>query len=330
MTAKVTDQDLSDYLALATDADVEAATDFALDLLERGVDSDTLISTLLVPAQLEVGRRWETNEWNVAQEHAATAVTDAVLAAVASSIASVRSGEGHLVVACAEGEYHTMPTRMATELLRSAGWKVTFIGPSTPAAHLRDFVASVNPSGVAVACSVPIFLAGARRTIDAVREVGVPAYAAGRGFGTDDYRARRLGADGWFASTTELVQWPRTDEAPPVPPEHLALEAARPDVVRRAFKELCARMPAVSQYNDDQLDRTREDFDYTLQFLSAAVLVEDDRLFDDYVDWALGLLEARNVPRPVLATSLECLLAALPRELDTARSLLNGAIKRLS
>ena len=330
MTAAVTDQDLSEYLALAAEADVEAATDFALDLLERGVDFDTLISGLLVPAQLEVGRRWETNEWNVAQEHAATAVTDAVLAALASSIASVRSGLGHLIVACAESEYHTMPTRMGAELLRSAGWKVTFIGPSTPAEHLRDFVASVRPSGVAVACSVPIFLAGARRTIDAVREVGVPAYAAGRGFGTDDYRARRLGADGWFANTSELVELPRTEEAPPVPPEHLALEAARPDVVDGAFKELCARVPAVAEYTDAQLARTREDFDYTLQFLSASVLVDDDRLFDDYVDWALGLLEARHVPRPVLATSFECLVTALPGDLATARSLLTGAVKRLT
>ena len=329
MTPEITEHDRDVYLGLAATADVEAATDFAFDLIDRGVDFSAVVRDLLVPAQLEVGRRWETNEWNVAQEHAATAVTDAVLATVASAITPVRSGDEHLVVACAEGEYHTMPVRMATELLKAAGWKVTFVGPSSPAHHLGEFIAQVKPTAAAIACSVPIFLAGARRSIDAAHVAGVPAYAAGRAFGSDAHRAKRLGADGWFASHTELIEWER-DDPPPMPREHVALEAARAGIVEDAFEELAERIPAVREYTAEQVARSCEDLDYTLQFLSSALLVDDESVFDDYVDWAANVLEARGVPRPVLAMSLTCLDEVLPAGTETARSLLQNAAARVS
>ena len=87
--------------------------------------------------------------------------------------------------------------RMAAEVLRTHGWLVTFLGASTPADHLRRFVDEVGAIGVVVSCSVPIFLSGALRSVQAAQAAGVPVLAGGRAFGPDDLRARRLGADGW-------------------------------------------------------------------------------------------------------------------------------------
>ena len=142
--------------------DRKAAVRQALGLLEAGTPIQDIVQGLLARSQAEVGRRWETNQWSVADEHAATAITDAVLGVLAWRIEAAED-QDHVVVTCAEGEWHSLPARMAAEVLRLHGWEVTFLGASTPADHLRRFVAEVDTFGVVVSCSVPIFLGGALR-----------------------------------------------------------------------------------------------------------------------------------------------------------------------
>ena len=55
------------------------ATRFALSLMESGMTPQEVIREVLAPAQRLVGERWERAEWTVADEHRATAVTDAAL-----------------------------------------------------------------------------------------------------------------------------------------------------------------------------------------------------------------------------------------------------------
>jgi methanogenic corrinoid protein MtbC1 len=137
-------------------------------LLEAGVTVQELVLNLLGPAQAEVGRRWETNQWSVADEHAATAISDAILATLAWRV-DAPDDHGQVVVTCAEGEWHSLPARMAAEVLRLQGWPVTFLGAFTPADHLRRFLTEVRPTGVLISCSVPIYLVGAQRSIQAAQ-----------------------------------------------------------------------------------------------------------------------------------------------------------------
>ena len=49
-----------------------------------GVPAERVLLDLVAPAQAEVGERWARNEWSVAQEHAATHISERVVAAVAA------------------------------------------------------------------------------------------------------------------------------------------------------------------------------------------------------------------------------------------------------
>ncbi|SRR6266487_2259805 len=142
----ITAADVERFVEYLARRDRRAATRQALGLLEAGVGVQELILGLLGPAQAEVGRRWEANQWSVADEHAATAIADAVLGAL-SWRTDAAGDQGRVVVTCAEGEWHSLPARMAAELLRVHGWQVTFLGASTPADHLRRFVAEVEAVG---------------------------------------------------------------------------------------------------------------------------------------------------------------------------------------
>jgi methanogenic corrinoid protein MtbC1 len=301
--------------------DRKAAERQALGLLEAGVAVQDLILRLLGPAQAEVGRRWETNQWSVADEHAATAISDAVLGALGWRIEAAED-QGHVVVTCAEGEWHSFPARMAAEVLRLHSWQVTVLGASTPADHLRRFVTEVEPVGVVISCSVPIFLGGAQRSIQAAQSAEVPALVGGRAFGSDDLRARRLGADGWapdpVAAAHLLTTWRQQPPAVAKPPastgdqELLELEALRPELVEAAMNELFLRYPPLAGYSQAQLARTREDLAYILQFLQAALLTDDPRLFlGEFLPWLSRVLTTRGLPAAVVAVGLEALGAVL-------------------
>jgi methanogenic corrinoid protein MtbC1 len=318
---RITAADVERFVECLARRDRKAAARQALGLLETGATIQELVLALLGPAQVEVGRQWEANQWSVADEHAATAISDAVLGALAWRIEAAEN-QGHVIVTCAEGEWHSLPARMAAEVLRVHGWQVTFLGASTPADHLRRLLAEVGAVGVVISCSVPIFLGGALRSVQAAQAEGIPVLVGGRAFGPDELRAHRLGADGWApdaaAAAHLLGAWRR--QPPAVgkwlagirDAEPLELEAARPELVEAAMSALFLRFPPLAAYSEAQLARTREDLGYILQFLEAAQLTDDPRIFlEEFLPWLTRVLTSRGLPAGVVTVGLEALEAVL-------------------
>ncbi len=202
-----------------------------------------------------------------------------------------------------------MPARMGVELLQADGWEVTFLGGSLPADDLQRFAARREPDVVVISCTVPLFLPGARRCFTAVRALGLPTLGAGSAFGTNATRALRLGASGWLDPGTEFAGMLDDLEpealAHPTPREAIALEADHEDLVALCLSSMMERMPVMTTYSPAQLDSTRTDIDYILEFLRTAVDLDDARIFDTFVAWLAGVLTSRNVPPTVLAGSLQ-------------------------
>jgi len=326
-----------EFLNILADGDPRAAARLANRLVNAGVPLSSVVLDLLAPAQVEVGRRWQVADWTVAHEHAATAATDAALAAAVLYGGSRHEFAPHgptLVVACAEGEWHTMPSRMAAEVLTAAGLRVTLLGPSLPAAHLQTYLTMVQPTALGLSCTLPLNLPGARRCVLAAHEVGVPVIAAGRAFGVDGRRARAVGADCWEPPLTAiphlLAGW---QQEPPVlrtpvpePVETSRLDTLGPGFVHAVVDELIRARPEVAGYDKRQLERTREDVDYIRRFLSCALLIDDSTLFTDFVSWLRDLLAARGVARDVLVDSLRAIYRELGDGLPATRALLDRSL----
>ncbi|WP_233605807.1 B12-binding domain-containing protein [Micromonospora sp. Llam0] len=92
-------------------ADEVAALALAEELLAAGVPAESVLLDLIAPAQVQVGRWWQRNEWSVAQEHAATHVSELMVAAV-TTWAAPRPHRGRVIVACLDGEWHALPMRL--------------------------------------------------------------------------------------------------------------------------------------------------------------------------------------------------------------------------
>ncbi|MGS2648581.1 cobalamin B12-binding domain-containing protein [Streptosporangium sp. G12] len=324
------------YLEHIGRADEFAAIDLVLGLLGEGVDAERLLLELIAPAQRRVGELWAANEWSIAREHGATAVSERAVAAIAARVRPEPT-RGRLTVACADGEYHALPTRLLAEVLRLRGWRVDFLGASVPGPHLITHLHQTGPDAVALGCALPTRLPRAHATLTACQAVGVPVMAGGAGFGPDGRYARLLGADAW-APTADVAadRLERGDlTGPPRPadaPAHLAdeeythLTRRRAELLTRAMETLARAYPPMAAYDLHQLDATAADLGHLLDFLSAALYVDDAPLFTGFIGWTGAVLAARGVPTEALTVGLRVFHDEL-RDFPRARHMLVQGIE---
>jgi len=94
----------------------------------------------VAPAITELGSRWECGDVSVLDEHVASERISRALAHVSESLPVGERGPTCLL-ACADGDEHTLGLSLAEICLREAGWATTWAGRRTPVA---DIVAAVE------------------------------------------------------------------------------------------------------------------------------------------------------------------------------------------
>jgi diguanylate cyclase (GGDEF)-like protein len=317
------------YLGDAVAGDRRAAVRLTLDLLDRRVSREQIVVDLLAAAQREVGRLWFCNELTAADEHLASGVTAAALDTLMGET-SWPPGGSRTVVACAEGDFHSLAAQMFGELLREHGIGVTVLGASTPADAVAEFLVRSGADSLAISCSVPIFFPGLVRLIDAAHREGIPVIAGGQALGYSPSRAERLGADAWALTAADaaaiLLAWksepPSIGRDPtPVDPIALRLTAQAEVLGGAALDGLAARFPPLAAYDERRIARTREDLVFIVRFLAASLLAADQAIFGDFLGWLQNLLVQRDVPPQALAAGLEALRPVV-EAVDTGAALL--------
>lgn len=320
------------YVTDAVNGERRSAVRTTLDMFDSGVPHNRVIVELLAAGQREVGERWHRNQLTVADEHVATGVSAAALDALVSEV-DEPAGNGHTVVVCAEGDWHSLAAQMFGESLRSLGVGVTILGASTPGPYVAELLASRGDDSLAISCSLPIFFPGVIKLIDIAHAQGLPVIVGGRALGADGTRAARLGADAWAETADEaaviLRQWrvegapdQRTAASPDVRALHMMDRATA--VAQATFAGLVARFPPMADYDSDQLARTHEDLTFNVQFLAAALLTSDSTVFTEYLDWLQNLLAGRGVPATALPAGLSALRPIVEHDYPDAVAVLDA------
>ena len=282
------------YFAALHAGDRDTAIALAIGELDRGASPEGVLLNLLVPAQSEVGRRWQEGGWSVAQEHQATSCSDGVLTAVTMHVASrPRPSHGRIVVACVEEEWHTLPTRIFAELLYLRGWRPSFLGASIPTESLASFLGNADPEALALSCSVAMNLTGAADCIEAAHSLRIPVLVGGRGFGDDARRACKLGADAWAMNLDDacdiLETWvskrPRLAAAQRTNSDDRALMAVRRAVVEAALADLQRESATVAALDRGHAKRLGQDLAIHLRFVEAALATADPGVYLDFISW---------------------------------------------
>lgn len=188
------------YVAAVRDGDRRRAFRVIDDARASGIEMATVYLDVFQPALREIGRLWQENQISVADEHVATAITQAAMARLFEQSFEWRDRAGHsLVAACADLERHEVGIRMLCDLLEMKGWDTTFLGATVPNESLVEIVRRKKPRAVALSVSISPHLPRLRAMIRAVREGAGEAQplilVGGRPFLEDPSLAVRLGAD---------------------------------------------------------------------------------------------------------------------------------------
>lgn len=332
--------------------DEHAAYGVVLGAHDAGADDESLLLDVIGTVQRRVGEEWAANRISVATEHAATAVNDRMIAALAARHATAPTGRDtdqdrppRITVACVDGEWHALPARLLAEVLRLRGWQVDYLGAQVPTSHLIGHVHRTGPDAVALSSSLATRLPAAHAAIAACQATHVPVLVGGAAFGDDGRYARLLGADAWAPDgraaadllAANPLKPPAADRQPIddlphlVDQEYTMVTRDGSRLVRAVLAGLEERFPAVRSYTDRQRQHTAEDLGHIVDFLVVALYMDCDELFTRFLTWTTGILSARGVPAASLTPTLDVLgteLKEFPRAcrmINHARQAVNGA-----
>ena len=165
--------------------------------LEAGLPARNVYLDVLQPALHEVGRLWELGQASVAQEHLATATTQALLHHLAGALPHLPSIGRSAIVTGTEGELHGVAVRFVANFLAADGWNVLELGPSTPTVDLVDLVDRSGADLVGLSTTLTSNLARASEAVTALRALSRPPLivVGGSAYRGDETLAVRLGAD---------------------------------------------------------------------------------------------------------------------------------------
>jgi MerR family transcriptional regulator, light-induced transcriptional regulator len=146
-------RELSSALRQALDAFDEPAAQAVLDRLLSDLSLETVLRDLVVPYLTELGERWDHGTASVAQEHFASNVIRGRLAGLARGW-----GSGHgprAFLACPPGELHDLALMVFGIVLNRTGWRIDYLGTSTPIDELTRAVEASRPDMVVLAATLP-------------------------------------------------------------------------------------------------------------------------------------------------------------------------------
>jgi methanogenic corrinoid protein MtbC1 len=167
---------------------------------DAGLDLAGIYLGIFQPALREIGGLWQNNELTVAEEHLATAITEAAMArAYERAFTWSTDGSRTLIAACADVERHEVGLRMLCDLLDLEGWRTTYLGSTVPIESLAAMVLRLRPDVVALSVALSPHLPRLRAMVAAIRSTlggeQPLIIVGGRPFLDDPSLAERLGAD---------------------------------------------------------------------------------------------------------------------------------------
>lgn len=271
--------------------------------LRSGMTIPEVLDLLVAPAQHWVGSQWESGDWNVAQEHRATAITSRTIDLL--DIAAEPTIPGEILVTCAEGEWHTLGLSMVSQGLRSQGYDTVTLGGPIPSGQLLPLLHELAARCVTVTCQMPGNLPGARRMAATARESGTPVVMGGSAVTAE--RAILLGANAYARDIRDLaraIESVSVPAAPIGPVTHARSEGFEWIDMRMHSLAAGLSVPDKSLSTESVLDGV-----WMLRCLSAALLCDDPAIVHDEAGWQQRRSAAAG--RPPVSAILQAVLTVV-------------------
>ncbi len=128
---------------------------FVLELVGRIGDSAVVCDHIIAPAMHRVGEQWSANRLRIFSEHAATQRAAAALTIARSQLTTLGVDAPSAVCAAMAGDPYSLAPAMCSLVFTAAGFRVTLLGPNTPASEIVQAAAELSATVIAVSVSAP-------------------------------------------------------------------------------------------------------------------------------------------------------------------------------
>ena len=306
----------------------EAAAEQILDQAYGQYSVETVTTFVIERALHDVGEMWARGEASVQQEHFLSALAmrrlDALIAASPPPVhASV------VVLACAQGEPHSLPMMHLTLRLRRRGHQVIFLGADVPIEKIADTAQAVKAAIVVLSAEQLITAATLRDEAALLAKKHIPIAYGGRIFVQEPELQKRvagtyLGDD--TNTAVDRIEQLLNEPAPPghrTPPgpgfEAKVFREARGQIelaVRKHFSKspLPSRLLALAN-------------DYFGPGLTAALELGSVKYLETDVRWIHAVLAGQGLPAQALRDYLLAYAEGVRKVLGTSAADVTGWIR---
>ncbi|HZW43775.1 MAG TPA: MerR family transcriptional regulator [Dermatophilaceae bacterium] len=160
----------------------EPAAQAVLDRLFTDFTVETVFRDVLMPYLHELGARWAQGAVSVGQEHFASHVVRGRLTGLARGWGNGRGPQA--LLACPPDESHDLALLVFGIVLNRRGWRVRYLGASTPLPDMIRVTAQTRPSLVVLAATTPERFAAVLPELSTLAEMA-PLVLAGAGATTE-------------------------------------------------------------------------------------------------------------------------------------------------
>jgi methanogenic corrinoid protein MtbC1 len=193
----------NDYLNYLLGGERRSASDLIMKQVEAGTSVKDLYMKVFQPVQYEIGRLWQTNDINVAQEHYCTATTQLVMSQLYPYIFNTKKNGKRLIAASVSGELHELGIRMIADIFELEGWDTFYLGANTPSSSLIEMIREKKPDIVALSATMTYHVDQVRLLINELEpvsmEINFKTLVGGYPFKISENLWRNVGAHGFAA-----------------------------------------------------------------------------------------------------------------------------------
>lgn len=200
----------AEYLLAIFQGERQRAKELVFDALDQGNSVQHLVTNVLLPSQVEVGRMWHADEINVAEEHFASDTTKKIMAQLMSRATFQPSNGKTMLAAGVAGNHVDIGLQAVADFFELDGWRTIQLGADVPIPDIVQAVVSFDADLLGLSASQSTQFEIVRETIDVVRRATpdgrVKIIVGGFAFTGSQDLAKRLGADGYASDAASAVQ----------------------------------------------------------------------------------------------------------------------------
>ncbi len=188
-----------DYFFYLKKGDRKECFNVIQEAVKEGIDIKDIYLEVFSPAMVKVGEMWETNQFTIAQEHLATAITQRMMSYLYSNCFDFSADyyKAKIIMTCAGSELHELGARMTADLLELEGYDVIYLGSNTPVFTILETILSENPDFVGISCTMSFNIKYTKELVEKIKEVNedIKIIAGGRAYSINNKLIKYVKAD---------------------------------------------------------------------------------------------------------------------------------------